>query len=129
MERCVGKEKVSRNKPGGVWAAAKETSLDRLARGMVASPASTSPGKRDRIQSHNAKLAAASMQDPGKALEKFPPRWEQASATTKRGEMNGSPTGRHFRTPMWVTMRMLQSWRVEKPNCLKPSRVEKNPTS
>lgn len=41
--------------------------IDRLARGTVASPASTSPGKRDRIQPHDAKLTAASMQDPGKA--------------------------------------------------------------
>lgn len=28
MERCVGKEKVSRNKLGGAWATAKETSLE-----------------------------------------------------------------------------------------------------
>lgn len=66
MGRCVGKATVSRNRPGGVWATAKETSLDKLARGTVASPASTSPGKRDRIQSHDEKLTAASMQDPGK---------------------------------------------------------------
>lgn len=71
MERCVGKEKLSRNKPEGVWASAKETSLDRLARGTVASPASTYLGKRDRIQSHDTKLAAASMQDPGKAPAGF----------------------------------------------------------
>lgn len=104
MERCVGKEKVSRNKPGGVWATAKETSsLDRLARGTVASPASTSPGKRDRIQSHDTKLAVASMQDPGKApvgfWKKFPPRWGQASATTKRGEMKGFNDWEAFQNP------------------------------
>lgn len=71
MGRCVGKATVRRNRPGGIWATAKETSLDKLARGTVASPASTSPGKRDRIQSHDEKLTAASMQDPGKGPEGF----------------------------------------------------------
>ena len=65
---------VSVNRPGGVWATAKKTSLvclDRLARGTLASPASTgsapSAGERETIRSRNAKLAAASMQAPREA--------------------------------------------------------------
>lgn len=73
MERCVGKAMVSMNRPRGVWATAKKTSLvclDRLARGTLASPASTgsapSAGEREMIQSRDAKPAAASMQAPRK---------------------------------------------------------------